>query len=54
VRASRLTSVSIDHNYSQQPVPRDFPLFKRCEWLMINQDVIKRTSSLERAQTLVL
>jgi len=20
-----------DHSHSQQPVPRDFPLFKRCE-----------------------
>jgi len=23
--------VAIDHSHSQQPVPRGFPLFKRCE-----------------------
>jgi len=26
--------VAIDHSRSQQPVPRGFPLFKRCEWLV--------------------
>jgi len=26
--------IAIDHSHSQQPVPRGFPLFKRCEWLM--------------------
>jgi len=26
--------VAIDHSHSQQPVPRDFPLFKSCEWLI--------------------
>jgi len=36
--------VSIDHSHSQQPVPRGFPLFKRCEWLVVNRDVAKRTS----------
>jgi len=25
----------IDHSHSQQPVPRGFPLFKRCEWLVV-------------------
>jgi len=25
-------------------VPRGFPLFKRCEWLVVNRDVVKRTS----------
>jgi len=34
--------VAIDHNHSQQSVPRGFPLFKRCEWLMINCNVGKR------------
>jgi len=24
--------VAIDHSHSQQPMPRGFPLFKRCEW----------------------
>jgi len=32
------------HSHSQQPVPRGFPLFKRCEWLVIDRNVIKRTS----------
>jgi len=32
--AFRLTTVSIDHSHSQQPVPRGFLLFKRCEWLI--------------------
>jgi len=40
--ASRLTTVSIDH--LQQPMPRGFPLFKRCEWLVVNRDMIKRIS----------
>jgi len=31
----------IDHNHSQQPVPKGFPLFKRCEWLVINRTVVK-------------
>jgi len=31
----------IDHSHSQ-PVPRSFPLFKRCEWLVINCNVGKR------------
>jgi len=39
--ASRLDTVPIDHSHSQQPVPRDFPLDKRCEWLVVNRDVIK-------------
>jgi len=34
--------VAIDHSHSQQPVPTDFPLFKRCEWLVINCNVGKR------------
>jgi len=42
--ASRLATVPIDHSHSQQLVPRDFPLFKRCEWLVVNRDVAKRTS----------
>jgi len=25
---------SIGHHQPQQPVPRGFPLFKRCEWLV--------------------
>jgi len=28
--------------HSQQPVPRGFPLFKRCEWLVVNRIVVKR------------
>jgi len=32
-------AVAIDHSQSQQPVPRDFPLFRRCEWLMGNRNV---------------
>jgi len=32
----------IDHSHSQQPVPRGFPLFKRCEWLVVNRTVVKR------------
>jgi len=35
--------VAIDHSYSQQPVPRGFSLFKRCEWLVVNCNVGKRT-----------
>jgi len=42
--ASHLTTVPIDHSHSQQPVPRGFPLFKRCEWLVVNRDVAKWTS----------
>jgi len=34
--------IAIDHNHSQQPVPKDFPLFKRCEWLVVNCNVDKR------------
>jgi len=26
--------VTIDHSHSQQLMPRDFPLFKCCEWLV--------------------
>jgi len=26
--------IAIDHSHSQQPVPRDFSLFKHCEWLV--------------------
>jgi len=36
--------VAIDHSHSQQPVPRGFPLFKRCEWLVLNCNVAKRAS----------
>jgi len=28
--------VAINHSHSQRPVPEDFPLFKRCEWLVGN------------------
>jgi len=41
--ASRLTTVPIDHSHSQHPVPRGFLLFKRCEWLVVNRDVVKWT-----------
>jgi len=34
--------VAIDHSHSQRPVPRGFPLFKRCEWLINNCNVAKR------------
>jgi len=34
--------VVIGHSHSQQPVPRSFPLFKRCEWLVVNCNVGKR------------
>jgi len=34
--------VAIDHSHSQQPVPRCFPLFKSCEWLVVNCNVGKR------------
>jgi len=34
--------VAIDHSHSQQPVSRGFPLFKRCEWLVVNCNVGKR------------
>jgi len=34
--------VAIDHNHSQQPVPRGFSLFKRCKWLVVNYNVGKR------------
>jgi len=27
----------IDHSHSQQLVSRGFPLFKRCEWLVVNR-----------------
>jgi len=34
--------VAIDHSdWSQQPVPRDFPLFKCYEWLVVNCNVGK-------------
>jgi len=33
--------VAIDHSHSQQPVPKGFPLFKRCEWLMVNCNLDK-------------
>jgi len=36
--------VAIDHSQSQQPVPRGFPLFKCCEWLVVNCNVDKRAS----------
>jgi len=38
--------VAIDHNHSQQPVPKNFPLFKRCEWLVVNCNVSKRAPLL--------
>jgi len=38
----RLITILIDHRHSQQPVSRGFPLFKRCEWLMIKRTVVKR------------
>jgi len=34
--------VAIGHSHLQQPVPRGFPLFKRCEWLVVNCNVGKR------------
>jgi len=34
--------VPINHSHSQQPVFKSFPLFKRCKWLVINRDVVKR------------
>jgi len=34
-------NVVIDHSHSQRPVPRDFPLFKRCKWLVGNCNVAK-------------
>jgi len=33
---------AIDHSHSQQPMPRSFLLFKRCEWLVVNCNVGKR------------
>jgi len=33
---------SIGHHQPQRPVPRGFPLFKRCEWLVFNRFVSKR------------
>jgi len=33
----------IGHRQSQWSVSRVFPLFTRCEWLMINHNVAKRT-----------
>jgi len=51
--------------HSQQPVPRDFPLFKRCEWLVSNwtvcyqnpllgtyQDLLSSLLLLERVKTI--
>jgi len=37
-------SVSFAHvaTDSQQPVPRGFPLFKRCKWLVVNCNVGQR------------
>jgi len=46
--ASRLITVPIDHSYSQQP--KSFSLFKRCKWLVVNRDVVKRTSSCDFAR----
>jgi len=48
--------VATDQSYSQQPVlPRDFPLFKYCEWLVVNYNVgatqhnaIKKSKKEER------
>jgi len=38
-------NVPFDHSHSQQqPVHRGFPLFKHCEWLVVNRDVAKQTS----------
>jgi len=34
--------IAIDHSHSQQPVPRGFPLFKHCKWLVVNYNVSKR------------
>jgi len=28
---------SIGHHQPQRPVPRSFPLFKRCEWLFVSK-----------------
>jgi len=35
---------SIGHYQPQQPVPRDFPLFKRCEWFVFYRFLSKRRS----------
>jgi len=44
--ASTFAHVAIDHSHSQQPVPRGFPLFKRCEWLVVNCNVDKQAPLL--------
>jgi len=40
--------VSIGHHPPQRPVPRGFPLFKRCEWLVSNRFVSKRRPPVEK------
>jgi len=42
VESVPFTHVAIDRSHTQQPVPRGFPLFKRCEWLVVNCNVGKR------------
>jgi len=37
---------SIGHHQPQRPVPRDFLLFKRCEWLVFNRFTSKRRLSV--------
>jgi len=44
-----LAHVAIDHSHSQQPMPRGFSLFKRCEWLVDNRNVGKRASLSQRS-----
>jgi len=34
--------IAINHSHLQQSVPRGFPLFKHCEWLVVNCNVGKR------------
>jgi len=36
----------IGHHQPQRPVPRGFPLFKHCEWLVFNRFVSKRRHPL--------
>jgi len=39
----------IGHRQSQRPVPKVFPLFTRCEWLVVNRNVAKRAPLLQYA-----
>jgi len=44
--------VSIGHHQPQRSVPRGFPLFKHCEWLIVNCNLGKRTPLVNKHNVL--